>query len=65
MEKFFELVEEVGAKEVHHQWPMFSSPTRTWTRFSATAKTPNGYDKAKLDNGIFESLRDFGLIGDG
>lgn len=41
MEKFFELVEEVDAKEVHYQCSMSSSPIRMWARFSATVNIPN------------------------
>ena len=31
---------------------------------SATAKAPDGYDKARLENGVFEPLRELGLIKD-
>ena len=31
---------------------------------SATAKAPDGYDEAKLENGVFEPLRELGLIED-
>lgn len=31
---------------------------------SATASAPGGYDKAKLENGVFEPLRELGLIKD-
>lgn len=31
---------------------------------SATARAPDGYDKAKLENGVFEPLRELGLIED-
>jgi len=30
---------------------------------SATATTPDGYDKGKLENGVLEPLRELGLIG--
>ena len=30
----------------------------------ATAKAPEGYDEAKLENGVFEPLRELGLIDD-
>ncbi len=31
---------------------------------SATARAPDGYDKAKLENGVFEPLRELGLMED-
>ena len=30
----------------------------------ASATAPEGYDKAKLENGVFEPLRELGLIDD-
>ena len=53
------------SQKVYESWPAMANLADVTGKvsISATATTPEGYDKGKLENGVLEPLRELGLIG--
>ena len=53
-------------RSVYDAWNALANLTDVAGTISihGTAKAPEGYDEAKLENGVFEPLRELGLTDD-